>query len=569
MRNVWKLILSIGLVMTMVVTALGVTAFAAEEKKSDDEITLEKLLPKTLYVEKNKPAGLRCEVNAALDFKSLGGILYLPGSADTGKLRLAWTREDVTFSKDGKTYKSGKAPIAEAGKKVTYTVSNGTLSAPLTIRTMKGSPKVDALFFELDESKGSILEMQLDPDSEERAYGTVKVGDHKKKYIRIKTRGNSTSHMPKKPYTITVYDDDTYSDKDKTKLIDGVKTNKWTLLANYYDNSLIRNKIAEDLASDMGIGLKTKFVDVWMNGIFLGNYLLTPKNDYNCSENGYILEHDNNDAEDQFRFPGLHELAGDDHNRISICKVGDEAEKNGVDSASIKKHFLKAWKAARDYDSEDYQNYFDLESWAKMYLMYDVSKTYSCFAGSLFMHRDGTRKNDKLIAGPAWDYDSAFGRTMHKFLSGVDIPTQVNAEGWYIDSIGIYGAEKPVNILQALGRHPSFMKEVSRVYNEYKWAFEDMTANVDRQQKLLRKSASMNNERWGTNSLSTEYVVAPNTMAAIGTGKYKLNYRVTLTWDDYVYNLREFCQKRTMWLSDHLAPGVKIDTYQIYPAGTK
>lgn len=56
---------------------------------------------------------------------------------------------------------------------------------------------------------------------------------------------------------------------------------------------------------------------------------------------------------------------------------------------------------------------------------------------------------------------------------------------------------------------------------------------------------------------------------SIGTGKYKLNYRVTLTWDDYVYNLREFCQKRTMWLSDHLAPGVKIDTYQIYPAGTK
>ena len=56
---------------------------------------------------------------------------------------------------------------------------------------------------------------------------------------------------------------------------------------------------------------------------------------------------------------------------------------------------------------------------------------------------------------------------------------------------------------------------------------------------------------------------------SIGTGKYKLNYKVTLTWDDYVYNLREYCQKRTMWLSDHLAPGVKIDTYQIYPAGTK
>ena len=37
----------------------------------------------------------------------------------------------------------------------------------------------------------------------------------------------------------------------------------------------------------------------------------------------------------------------------------------------------------------------------------------------------------------------------------------------------------------------------------------------------------------------------------IGTGKYKLNYQVTTTWDDYVANLKEWCTKRTLWLSDH------------------
>ena len=40
-------------------------------------------------------------------------------------------------------------------------------------------------------------------------------------------------------------------------------------------------------------------------------------------------------------------------------------------------------------------------------------------------------------------------------------------------------------------------------------------------------------------------------MRAIGTGKYKLNYQVTTTWDDYVANLKEWCTKRTLWLSDH------------------
>ena len=61
---------------------------------------------------------------------------------------------------------------------------------------MKGSSKVDAAFLELDESKGSILNMQLDLDHETDAFGQIKVGDHKKKYIKIHGRGSSTWIMP-------------------------------------------------------------------------------------------------------------------------------------------------------------------------------------------------------------------------------------------------------------------------------------------------------------------------------------------------------------------------------------
>ena len=140
---------------------------------------------------------------------------------------------------------------------------------------------------------------------------------------------------------------------------------------------------------------------------------------------------------------------------------------------------------------------------------------------------------------------------------------QVTAERWYIDNIGRYGADEPVSILQALGRHKSFMKTVSKVYNENKQIFEGVSDNISKQQSILQKSAYMNNDMYGANSLSGEYVIAPNTMRAIGTGKYKLNYKATLTWEDYVFNLREYCQKRVLWLSDHMAPGVKIDTWQV------
>ena len=299
MKKLWKLALSLSLVLTMVAGALSVSAFAATEKKSSTEITLEKLLPKAICVEKNKDVGLRGEVRVTLDFPNAGGVVYLPGAADASKLCFSWDTKGVTFSKDGKTYKSGKAPIAKAGEKVTYTVSNGTLSAPLTIKTMQGSSKVDAAFIELDESKGSALYMQLDPDHEKEAFGVIKVGDHKKKYIKIKGRGSSTWVMPKKPYNFTVYDDETYTTKDKTELIDGVKKKKWTLLANFYDNALMRNKIAQDLASDMGIGLQTKFVDLWMNGTYLGSYLLTPKKDTYCDDNGFVLENNHQLPDDE------------------------------------------------------------------------------------------------------------------------------------------------------------------------------------------------------------------------------------------------------------------------------
>jgi uncharacterized protein YcsI (UPF0317 family) len=129
---------------------------------------------------------------------------------------------------------------------------------------------------------------------------------------------------------------------------------------------------------------------------------------------------------------------------------------------------------------------------------------------------------------------------------------QLNAEGWFNDSIGVMAVDKPVSLLQELGKHASFMREVTRVYNAYLADFEDLPANVDSQREILRASALMNNVLWGTHNLCAEYVVAPNTMSLLGTGKYALNYEVTLNWDSYVNNVKEFVTKRVMWLSDNL-----------------
>ena len=83
----------------------------------------------------------------------------------------------------------------------------------------------------------------------------------------IRGRGTSTWGQPKKPYRLKL-------DK-KTDLLGMGKSKHWVLLANYLDESLQRNALAYNLSGSMGMEqMSTVFVDVVLNGDFVGNYQL-------------------------------------------------------------------------------------------------------------------------------------------------------------------------------------------------------------------------------------------------------------------------------------------------------
>ena len=85
--------------------------------------------------------------------------------------------------------------------------------------------------------------------------------------FKIHVRGNSTRHHPKKPYKIKL-------DK-KTDLFGMGKSKHWVLLANYHDESMMRDKLAYDFARKLGIiGMQSTWVECHMNGKPLGCYLL-------------------------------------------------------------------------------------------------------------------------------------------------------------------------------------------------------------------------------------------------------------------------------------------------------
>ena len=72
----------------------------------------------------------------------------------------------------------------------------------------------------------------------------------------------------KKPFNISF---------SKAKDVFGMgKAKKWSLLANAFDKSLIRNRLAMEFATSLGLKYTSKstFVDLYINDVYYGNYLL-------------------------------------------------------------------------------------------------------------------------------------------------------------------------------------------------------------------------------------------------------------------------------------------------------
>lgn len=85
--------------------------------------------------------------------------------------------------------------------------------------------------------------------------------------LEIRGRGNSSWEAPKKPYRLKL---------EKKADIFGMGENKhWTLLANYYDPTHIRNKLSYDFSGELGLAyMASEHVVLIMNGSYQGIYQL-------------------------------------------------------------------------------------------------------------------------------------------------------------------------------------------------------------------------------------------------------------------------------------------------------
>ncbi|MBR6563806.1 MAG: CotH kinase family protein [Clostridia bacterium] len=217
----------------------------------------------------------------------------------------------------------------------------------------------------------------------------------------VNVRGNSTSSAYKKPYNIKF--------DSKTDVLGMGKNKKWSLLANCYDKTLLRNAVVMDFAKELGVPYTPdyKYVDVYVNDELQGSYLLIDsvevsetRVDIDLDNNEYLIELDYNtpDPDCYYLNSGVYGISFA-INEPEIEDITDEQTRY------VENLIYEAEYSLGSDDFDEICEYFDIESMAKFYVTLEYFRNIDVATSSTRFHIKG----GKIYGGPVWDFDLSSG----------------------------------------------------------------------------------------------------------------------------------------------------------------
>ena len=459
--------------------------------------------------------------------------IFLPSTADRSNLTVNFDASaEITCGKttleNGMTtdiFEQGESFILKCdGTKYTVIVVQAENEGTIYVNTKSGN--MDAVHADKEHKEpGDIL--IVDKNGEVEYSGEL---DY------IKGRGNSTWNHDKKPYNIKL--------ESKADLFGMGKHKSWCLLANATDAAIIRNYLAYNLALQFGVPYtsETHFVNVYLNGKYAGLYMICEKVD--IGENRvdiYDLEGETEDVNDkdldEYKLAGkqnsrdfgsvkyadipnnpdeitggyllelekiyryVNEASGFITNigQAVVVKTPEYATKKQVEYISkYYQSFEDALYSGTGYNSEGkhYSEYIDVDSLARMYIMYEFTANFDGCSSSFYLSKD---VGGKLVAGPLWDFDLSLGTAMPNDLIN-HVQNVAQTDLLYIQTcfIGNHAEAKKALLAQAFS-HNDFQELVEKIWNE---EFMPLYLQFDESIEIVRdeiqQSFIMNAITWKT-----------------------------------------------------------------------
>ena len=240
----------------------------------------------------------------------------------------------------------------------------------------------------------------------------------------IRTRGNSTNIYAKKPYRIKF-------DK-KTSLFGMEKNKSWVLLAMYQDYSNIKDYAAFKFADAVGTNVfvpSGKHVEVYMNGKYMGLYLLTDqidenkgrtnvKSDFSADDEAipFLVEWDEYAKDEGKEGIDWFKIVNSDWTNYFAVKYPEADERYSQTQFDYIQNYIETVNGiCRDPDvtREQFEEYIDLDSFIDYYLIQEFMGQGEINRKSVFMSKTA---DGKLVMGPVWDFDWSATGTMVGWL---------------------------------------------------------------------------------------------------------------------------------------------------------
>jgi len=226
--------------------------------------------------------------------------------------------------------------------------------------------------------------------------------------MQIRVRGNLTSTVPKLSYKIKT--DNSFS------LLGLKRADSWTLMANFFDPSMLRNQLAYKMAEflEMEYVPQQQYIELYLNGEYQGVYALGTQVGLNSgnidiepmgidgNDGSYLLELDWRSRGLQSNFKSMFDLVITLKEPSYITDVQRDIIQNEVsnfEQAILSNDFT--------YNGVHYSELINVESFAKCYLVNEIlSNPDSLSALSIYIYR---QEDGKLAMGPIWDFDLCAG----------------------------------------------------------------------------------------------------------------------------------------------------------------
>jgi len=301
--------------------------------------------------------------------------------------------------------------------------------------------------------------------------------------IQIRGRGNSTWMHPKKPYKMKL--------SSKASIFGLPAAKNWVLLANYSDKTLMRNYLAYNLSQQLNGDFTPHgiFVEVVMNGEYMGNYMLSESVEINKGRvdikelkpgdtgpaeitGGYLVELDQRlDGDHYFRTGG---------NLPFVIKEPEDI--TPLQSDYIHNYFQETENVILGPDfanpTTGYAKYINTDSFISWFLVNELFKNQDAANfSSMYYYKD---RGGKLGMGPAWDFDLGAGN--------VDYSDATRPEGWWVKD-GLW--------FHRLFEDPAFKAKVRTRWTEMKSTqIPALYKSITDTQNYLSISAAQNFNKW-------------------------------------------------------------------------